>query len=188
MNRKTKLLTLLLFIIPIYLIYNSIDRKIIYTTLGDHSYLYNYYDFISDRLRDKDKLKYLNNYNNEDYMINDIYNDIKHKNSLKKDLRESNLLTISIGKNDLIYLSNKYNLFITKKYIKKDLIKLINEIRKYYKKNIYILGMGNNIDNIYREVSSNYNKVYYIENNNDSINKYLNNSKVAQRIIKMLEK
>ena len=68
---------------------------------------------------------------------------------MKQALRDANILTISIGLNDLIYrksiqtnnIGNKEDIIIQNIMI--DLDELITEIKKYYKYEIYIIGYYN---------------------------------------------
>ena len=204
MKRKMKkLILLIILIIPtIYIIYifNN-NHNINYTSLGDgyaqgiNSYgiiNYSYSDYLKDYLLDINKL---GNYNNEfsykNATINSLYNDIitnKHinNNNLKQLLRNTDILTLSIGLNDLLFkLSIEDN-------IKKDIYKeikyeydlLIKEINKYYHKDIYVIGyyatpkVNHNYINELNKILKSNKKIIYINTAfiNKNSNKYLLNS------------
>lgn len=199
MNRKVKLFSLSLFLIVIYYIYINVNPPIEYLDLGDNykeNRTYHYYDYITNYLRKKNKLKNFNNYTSDDYLIEDIYNEISNS-SLKKDLREAKILTISIGKNNILYLKGKgkSNKEI-KNSIKTNIEELIKEIRKYYKRDIYLLGIENkntyqdvtnDINRLYRKEAKRIPKLYYIETNN-LLEKGPYEKEISKRIIKKLEK
>ncbi|MBQ3468962.1 MAG: hypothetical protein IJH18_02735 [Bacilli bacterium] len=199
MNRKVKLFSLSLFLIVIYFIYINVNPPIEYLDLGDNykeNRTYHYYDYITNYLRNKNTLKNFNKYTSDDYLIEDIYNEISNS-SLKKDLREAKILTISIGKNNILYLKGKgkSNKEI-KKSIKTNIENLINEIRKYYKRDIYLLEIDNkttyqditnDINRLYRKEAKRIPKLYYIETNN-LLEKGSYEKEISKRIIKKLEK
>ena len=199
MNRKVKLFSLSLFLIVIYFIYINVNPPIEYLDLGDNykeNRTYHYYDYITNYLRNKNTLKNFNKYTSDDYLIEDIYNEISNS-SLKKDLREAKILTISIGKNNILYLKGKgkSNKEI-KNSIKTNIEKLIKEIRKYYKRDIYLLEVDNkntyqditnDINRLYRKEAKRIPKLYYIETNN-LLEKGSYEKEISKRIIKKLEK
>jgi len=204
MQRKLKkLLFLVLLIIPIIYIIYSFNNKnnINYTSLGDGYALginsygiinYGYSDYLKDYLIKENKLQsYNKDYTNKNATINSLYNDIvtnKHINNtnIKQLLRNTDILTISIGLNDLLfkmYLENDINTDIYKE-IKSEYNLLIKEITKYYYKDIYLIGYysnskinDKNINKLNKILKSN-NKVTYINTSFISKNsqKYLLNS------------
>ncbi|MCI8347028.1 MAG: hypothetical protein HFJ12_03655 [Bacilli bacterium] len=166
LKKYLKLIVLMLICILVYLIYNTNNHyNITYISLGDGFAMgmnsdglkgYGYQDYLKDYLKSHKKLhKYYSDFSYQDIRINDLYKDIlinekdgKEEN-LKQALRESNLLTLSIGLNDLVY---QYSLVgdITESEaeeilskIEKDLEKLIKEIKKYYQYEIYLIGYQN---------------------------------------------
>lgn len=166
LKKHIKILVLIFTCLLIYLIYNKNNiNNITYLSLGDEYAMginsygvkdYGYNDYLKDYLEKNNKLhKYYNNFSYKEIRINDLYKDIliNEENSdgenLKKALRDSNLLTISIGLNDLIYrtsINNKLSNYQQEKIIsdiKKDYKKLLTEIRKYYRYDIYIIGYNN---------------------------------------------
>ena len=175
-KKHYKLIIFLLIIFTIFMIYkNNHNHYYNYTSLGDgyakgiNSYgieEYGYSDFIKDSLQKSKKLKlYTKDYTSKDESINNLYDaiatnekiTINHsEKNIKEILRESNLVTITIGLNDLIYHIaitpnlNEYKLNSIMNNIKKELTRLIKEIKTYYPKTIYIIGYPNiPFENIY---------------------------------------
>lgn len=233
MSRKVKLLILMLSIPIIYIIYilNS-SKNINYLSLGDDLALgvnsfgisnYSYSDYFKDHLKQKEMLHlYLNNYAEKNKSITELYNDLltnkkitvnKQVYNLKKTIRESEVLTLSIGQNDIkneinnleksIITPNDYNNIVNKIYKKYEI--LLNEITKYFKGDMYILSTYYT-NNKEKEVSiSLNNKIqnYCINNSINYINiefigkpEYLDNKKsslpndnayyiIGKRLIKM---
>lgn len=164
-KKHLKLIVFIITCILIYIIYsnNSNIKNINYISLGDgyakgiNSYgenSYGYSDYLKDYYDDNNRLNNYYNYSEDDIKIKDLYNEIiinrQHNNeSIKQSLREANILTISIGLNDLIYKNSiqtsNFNSGKTKSIqnIIIDLDQLITEIKKYYKKDIYLIGYYN---------------------------------------------
>ena len=113
MKRKIiKLLSLLLIVLSVYEIYNNFKvNKINYVSLEEG--ITSYGDYLNDYL--KDKIRTDNKYPS----MNIAYK-IKNNNKIKRNLRESDLVT---------YLTNNNNLE-TK----------LKEIRKYAKKDLIVIG------------------------------------------------
>lgn len=200
MNRKIKLLSLSLFLIIIYLIYNNVNPPLEYLDLGDNykeNRTYHYYDYIANYLREKEELRKFDKYTNDNYLIEDIYHKIVSTNTLKKDLREAKVLTISIGKNDIIYLKSKEkNNKEIKETIKISIKNLLKEIKKYYKRDIYLLEIDynnayqdiiNDINKLYQKEAKKEEKIHFIKTN-DLPKKNSFEQKISKRIIKKLEK
>ncbi len=157
--KKTILLILTIFlIIIIYNLFNT--KKINYVMIGDNlsnslndnfnKYIYNYLEksnrlgnfntlFSSnkiDKLIENIKINKTIRWNNKDYYI-------------KKVLRESDLLIVSIGIIDLYNNYDKYDINNNYKYINKlydNISNLIMEIKKYTKGKIVFLGYYNPTD------------------------------------------
>lgn len=165
-KKYIKIIVLILTCLLIYMIYSKTStNNITYLSLGDGYAMgincygvkdYGYSDYLKDYLEKNNKLhKYYNDFSYKEIRINDLYKDIlinKENNNgenLKQALRSSNLLTISIGLNDLVYKTSitgklsTYQQKIIINDIKTDYKKLINEIQKYYKYDIYIIGYNN---------------------------------------------
>lgn len=165
-KRHYKLLIFLLIIFVIFIIYKTNHYNYFnYTALGDGYALginsygdqgYGYSDFLRDRLQKEKKLNiYTKDFANKYQSINVLQeNIVSNKKIISKDieknikqtLRESDLVTLTIGLNDLIYYiaitpnMNDYKLEKIIVKIEKDIKKLIDEINKYYQKEIYIIG------------------------------------------------
>lgn len=166
MKKLIKLFILIIISLSVYFIYNLKDTStIIYTSLGDgfadgiNSYgdkNYGYSNYISDNLKKEESLNrsYLN-FTSKDMTINDLRSLIllnihdNNQNNIRQVLRETDLLTISVGINDLIYKMNVEN--ITTNHQKEKIITEIvdnlditlQELQKYYQKNIYLIGYYN---------------------------------------------
>ena len=172
-----KIFCLLILIIIVYTIYYfNHTEKINYISIGDSLSLgmdangntnYGYSKYIANYLKDKNMLKkYNNTFSSSGTRITDLLNDIKinktiTKNnqslSIKKCLRESNLVTLSIGTDDILskitFSTNTVETLTNENIIEiansnlKSLDSLLNEIRKYAKGNIILIGYYNTIDN-----------------------------------------
>lgn len=175
-RKHYKLIIFLLVIFVIFLIYKENHNHYFnYTSLGDgyalgiNSYSeidYGYSDYIKDELLTDKRLKlYTKDFSKKDQSIEHLYESITTNEkitidsmeiNLKQTLRESNLITMTIGLNDLIYHvaitpeMSEYQLNKIIEEIDNNLNKLIKEIKKYYPKTIYIIGYPNiPIENIY---------------------------------------
>ena len=195
MKKIIKLLALILVVITIYLIYNLTNKNNkTYIALGDslsvgiNSYNgedYSYSDYFKDYLIKTNKLSlYTKEYTDKNKMIKDIYNDIltdktvtiKEKNyNIKELLRESDVITLSIGLNDIIFEYNtkgrnisEYEEDIIIDNIFKEYKSLIKELKKYYQKKIYIIGYFKNntkYDSLIEKLNRRYKD--YAEEEND---------------------
>lgn len=165
-KKHYKLIILILIIFVVFLIYKTNHNNYFnYTSLGDGYALginsygekdYGYSDFIKDELQKEKKLNvYTKEFAEKDQSINHLYESIvtnekkqidKVEKNLKQILRESDLVTLTIGLNDLIYHiaitpnMNEYKLEKIIKSMKEDIKRLITEIKTYYQKEIYIIG------------------------------------------------
>lgn len=188
LKKHYKLLVFIIVCLSIFLIFKeNNNHNINYTAIGDNFALgenaygqvdYGYSDYIKDYLSENLKLnKYTKAFSKKDASINSLYQDISLNKkvlqdgkiiNIKQTLRESNIVTISVGLNDLIYkicitnnlTESKLDEIISS--IELDFNQLIKEIRKYYKKDIYIIGYYN-IDsntNKYQDAIKKLNKVY----------------------------
>lgn len=208
-----KHLKLILFIITcllVYLIYHtsSTRDKINYISLGDgyaegincyEKKDYGYTDYLKEEIRKKNHLNYyFEGFSKKENSINDLYKNIlinernKKQEGIKQALRESNLLTITIGFNDLLYkksltptiLESRQKEIIQEIILELD--QLMMEIKKYYKKEIYLVGYYNfypqdSVDKILLDLLNKEYKKYakrknitYIEIEND-LSKYYEN-------------
>ena len=228
MSRKTKLLILILLSLSVYFIYknnNHNDLKI--TSIGDslilgtnsygikcHSYIDYYQDYLIER---NIHIEINNTYSQESLTISQLLEKIKTTPQIKRDLLESNQVILNIGYNDLIYKlalaekKNQINLTKILSEIDKDYHNLLEEIRKYYKNPVIIIGYYSTINDDYytslgiKRLNNNIQKatnIIYIDTSKILSNnkKYFSNpkshypnqiayQKIAQEIItKTLEK
>lgn len=181
------------------------DNKINYVVLGDSVAAgvnpygeigYSYADYFKEYLEDNKKLgRYIKGYATSGYTTSDIITDINTNKkiiennteiNIREALRESDIVTISIGANDFLKgmsidninlnditdYKNKINV------ITKDIDELLNLIRKYAKNKIILIGYYNpfpilftsyekNIDELFnyqdqkfQEICNNYNIDY----------------------------
>lgn len=180
----------LLIIVSTMIIFNkNNNNNITYLNIGD-GYAkgldsfginrYGYGDYLRDKLQNHNELKeYINIFTDNNMTIDNIENYIvnsnycvskKQKKSFKGYLQEADLITLSIGINDLKYENLSEELDSTK--MNESLVKvetkfnnLIKEIKKYYKHTIYVIGYPiNNLDSYYLSMSiRQYND--FLENN-----------------------
>ena len=197
MKKRQKLLLMtIIIIVSIFTMYKLFySDKISYIALGDSlaeginpygERGFGYADFIQDELKSKNKLDYYTKkYSESGYKIQDVINELNNP-ELKKELRESDLVTISIGANDFLARINKNNLNINEISNYKEIVKeiipgidnCIKEIRKYAKEDLVIVGYYNPIpflfntsekdldllfsyiDDEYNKISKKYNAIY----------------------------
>jgi hypothetical protein len=158
---KKILLLSLVFLIVFVIYYFNADKKTYYLSIGDYlSYGIDNFDNIngySENIKNnyKNNLKNYVNYSTyDDYRVMDLINDINYNKELKYNNKEyklqnllikANLITLSIGMNDLIYKKN-----IDYDYVDSlldDIDKLFILIRKYNKDQIYFLSFYDVINN-----------------------------------------
>jgi lysophospholipase L1-like esterase len=187
MNRKKKLLVLLLLSLSVYFVYQFTGKKkLTYTVLGDSfsmgensygGYTYGYEDYLLDSFKEDINVEFIDFYTSKNENINTLYNkflkdDIevinKKSYNLKRVLTESDIITISIGLNDVFYecyvdknvFNSQYKEDKLVKYIYKNFKNLMNELLKYGS-NIYVIGYPerNEYKNIVEKLNNKY-KVY----------------------------
>lgn len=160
MKKYLKLILLIFTLLSIYFIYQKTKEKnIIYLPLGDTFLIseeYNYLDIVTEELKENQKLRFsTQEYLNSEQSLLSLYQDIKYNKKIEIEekemnirhlLREANLLTLSIGLNDLreevhkqkeIDLQTGHEIIAN---IENRLDQTINEIEKYYKGDIYLIG------------------------------------------------
>lgn len=193
MSRPIKLLILIIMSLSVYFIYQSTKESTVQIlSLGDglskgiNSYTivdYSHLNYYEDYLKSKNKkVKVISDYSREDLTIHELLEEIKTNNTLKRDLMESHKLFITIGYNDLLYkMSLEEDISIPKlnnivDEINTEYKELLEEIKKYYKNEIIIVGYPkSNKDDYY--INLGIRKLNRILNNNTFINTYnlLNN-------------
>lgn len=167
MNRKKKLLILLLLSLSVFFVYKLSGKKhITYTVLGDSfsmgensygGYTYGYEDYLRDYLGTNKRVEFIDLYTNKNENIITLHNRVLNNNSeiikkknynIKKVISESDIITISVGLNDIIYEYyinknvpiNQYKEDKIVKYIYNNFKNLMKEILKYKNNNIFIIG------------------------------------------------
>ena len=162
---KKIIFTILVVIITFLIYFFNRSEKIYYLSLGDYlSYGINNFNNVnnsySNNLKDyyKENLdNYVNYSNYDDYRVMDLINDINYNElvtyenkeyKLQNLLIKANLITLSIGMNDLIYKSNfEIDLYEYTDQLLRDIDNLFKLIRKYNKDEIYFLSFYNVINN-----------------------------------------
>lgn len=173
MKRRYKLLIgfIITGIILVVIFFITKDRKVYYLSLGDslavgqmpdNSLNKSYGDYIKDYLEDRNILEFYtkgfakNGYRSID-LLNDVNNNKKIKEgkkeiSIKNALIKADIVTVSIGGNDLLYKLNlSSSIDITEfddiySYVDEvigDINKLLFELRKNCKEQIIVLGLYN---------------------------------------------
>jgi len=190
-----KILFFIIIIICIYFIYQVNNNRLDYMDIGDSSSLginsygnktYGYNDYIKNYLETNN---FLNSYNNifskSKYRISELNNDIINNKdviynnrtyNIRKSLRETDLLTIFIGMDEVIDLINRNNTSEIDNLIN-NMDNLIKNIKLYCKNKIILIGYYNPYDNIdlyklfsyisdkYIEIAKKYNIIYVDINN-----------------------
>lgn len=235
MKKHLKLIVLLLAVSSIYLIYNLNNKNnITYISIGDSLSLgensygatnYGYSDYFKDYLEKNNLLAtYNKTYTSKTKTINDLYKEVllddqtlidNNSYNLKRLLRDSEIVSLSIGLNDLIFEYSLKNGQITE-YEEDRIINtvfnnyknLIEEIKKYYHYPIYIIGYYENntkydylirkLNNRYKNYCEEENDIYidtsFISNNKiyfDNPSSYYPNNlaykKISQKMIRLYQ-
>ena len=147
-----KIIVPILIIFWVFIIYKFNDKNLIdYMVLGDsislgvNSYgnkTYGYNDYIKTYLENNNLMhKYNNYFSKNNYKIQELIEDINNNKNIvyndktyniKKELREADLLTISIGMDELVHFLNKDNIEFNK--IKNELEEMVLEMDNLLKK------------------------------------------------------
>lgn len=163
-----KILIIGVIILSVFIIYlTTIDKKVYYLALGDQIslgmtedgyYKKSYTEYIKEYLEENNKLEiFVSDFQTQGYHITDIINDINNNKeieetgkTIKNALIKADIITISIGTNDIISKIDEekkltkidYNK-ITKNInqISNDLEKLLKQIREYCKEDIILVGI-----------------------------------------------
>ena len=165
-----KIISILIFFLSCYFIYNlTIDNELFYLSIGDgiakgitdegNVSEYNYTDSIKYYLTSKNKLKGFNNsFVNKDYRITDLLRIIKYKEEIVVDndhisinelLKKADIVTISLGMNELYYkiLVDNNNIYSYIDGMLSDMKLLLKEVDRYNHKKVIVLGYYNTKDN-----------------------------------------
>lgn len=184
MKRRYKLLIGFIIagviLISIFLI--TKDKKIYYLSLGDslaagqtpnNTISLSYGDYVAEYLKDKEVLEfYTKGFTKSGYRSIDILNDLKNNKKIKVDGKEislkhalikADIVTVSVGANDLFYKLNIGNEFDLNEfddiytYVDEsinDIDKLLKELRKSCKEEILIFGFYNPFTNFSSSLSN----------------------------------
>ena len=163
-KRQKLLLIMIVIIISVFAVYQlSHTNKLSYIALGDSlaegqnpygEISYGYADYIADYLRQNKKLKnYTKKYSQNDYKTIDIINQLEVDTEIRKDLRESDIVTVSIGANDFLNRIKKTDLDVREIKNYQEIVNNIipgvdlclKEVRKYAKEKLIIVGYYNPI-------------------------------------------
>lgn len=194
---KRIILFISVFLIVFLIYYFNADKKVYYLSLGDYlSHGINNFEKIdnsySNNIKNKYKAnlkRYVNYSTIDDYRVMDLINDINYNKEIEYDNRKyrmqnllvkSNLITLSIGMNDLIYKKNIDYDYVDN--LLNDIDDLLKLIRKYNKDKIYFLGFYNVINNSdlidytnkRLENICNKNRIIYVDISN--LNQYIINN------------
>lgn len=179
MKKLVKLIILIILSMSVYIVYNKTTptKKIIMNigdglSLGINSYgikEYGFVDYYKEQISRKDINIITNSqYSKKDLTIKELQSYFQTIPKIKKELSEAHLLFLTVGYNDLIYKCKIEENLTTSKLqknieeIEKDYNSLIEEIKKYYKNEIIVIGY-------YR----NTNQDEYVNNGIRRLNHYL---------------
>lgn len=165
-----KIISILILFLSCYFIYNlTIDNELYYLSIGDgiakgitnegNVSVYNYADNIKNYLTSKNKLKGFNNsFVDKDYRITDLLRIIKYKEeivvnndhiSINELLKKADIVTISLGMNELYYkiLVDNNNIYSYIDGMLNDMKLLLKEVDRYNHKKVIVLGYYNTTNN-----------------------------------------
>lgn len=188
-----KVLIPLLLILLIYIIYKTNDNNLIdYMVIGDsisnglNSYgnkTYGYNDYIKSYLDNNNMLHKYNDYFIKDkYSIKELISDIDNnkeiihndkKYNIRKELREADILTISIGMDELVKILNNDNINKNIDDMVKNMDILLKKITSLSKSKVILIGYYNpnnkytkETDRFFSYISDKYNSIckkYHVE-------------------------
>ena len=197
MNKLIKLISLIIISLSVYFVYyKTYNSYYQITAIGDQLLLgtdnkgfrdSNYIDYYKEYIKkEKNKVIIDKTYSKKNQTIENYLQLLKNSPEAKRKLIDSNLVIITLGYNDLVY-----NLSIEEKndertinnviiQIKKNYNELIKEIKKYYHKDIIVIGYNENINDNYinkgikelNNILEDNKKVYFIDTYNLLNNRY----------------
>lgn len=161
-----KIILVLFLFLSCYFIYKwTIDDKIYYLTIGDYLSIGNneydtngYSNYVKKYLENKDKLEgYNNNWTNKDYRITDLLRIIKYNETIEIDnqvislnqlLKKADLITVSVGMNELYYKIslNIDNIYTYLDEMLQDMDELLGYIDLFNHHDVFVLGYYNVTD------------------------------------------
>ena len=156
-----KVILILILFLSCYFIYNkTIDEKIYYLTIGDSlskgineqgELTYGYNDYVRDYYQKKNLLKeYNKNFTDNDYRIIDIikileYNEKKEEQSLNYLIKKADVITISLGMNELYdkLEKNTNNIYTFIDEMINNYSKILSYISLSHNKKVFVIGYYN---------------------------------------------
>ena len=158
---KKILVTIFIIIIVaiIYIVFK--DDKIYYVSISDRlNNDYSYKDYIKDYLDELNILEKYSDISDIDNRITDIIRNIEDNQeydgkNIKNILIKADILTLSVGYNDIITKMDKYNIYTMYGYIDtflSDLNSLYSLLREYDKEKIIMLGYYNPYSSKYNDI------------------------------------
>ncbi|MBQ9181591.1 MAG: SGNH/GDSL hydrolase family protein [Bacilli bacterium] len=207
MKIKTILVCIILTV-SIFLIYlTNIDKKIYYVSINDYKKdsLKKYDEFLLKSINNLEI--FINEFSNENLRLTDVINNIEKnveikkgnkKISIKHALIKADILTLSLGNNELLYKikTQSNNLYDTIDQIIDDYDNLLNVIRTYCKEKIFVIGINYktedekiiNVIKYYNKKLKDLSKSYNINFIDITINDEVKqNEEIAQNINKILK-
>ena len=165
-----KIIFILILFLSCYLIYKfTFNDKYDYLVIGDaiskgvniyDTKVYGYSYYVRDYLKENKKLKSFNDsFTNSGYRISDIirmikYNETKNVNgyeyNINKLIKEADIITISLGMNELYYKFNNdtVNIYNYMNDIVSEMDELLGLINRFEHKDVIVLGYYNVLDKI----------------------------------------
>ena len=163
MKKKIILVLIILILILFFSFPNLYKNKINYTLLGDiktfsnNIISKNFSDLIYEELNKKNETNYNKDFIQKDIRIIDIINNIKENKkindiNIQKLLKDSNIIILSIGNNELNYKLSKYDnndkeIYLYLNDALNDYKYLLNLIKKYNNGKIFIISTYNDTNN-----------------------------------------
>jgi len=164
MKIKTLLILSLIFILVFIIYLTTIDKEVYYLNISIDPNNNTYDKYIYSYLEEKGKLeKYVNGFVTSDDRVTDLINIIndnksininKNKQTIKNALIKADLVTLSIGLNDINYkvgYSSINELYDYADSFLKDINQLLKLIREYCKEDIIMIGYYNTYGSYYDE-------------------------------------
>lgn len=156
---KKFIVLILVFFVVLFIYIVNIDDKVYYLALGDsyslgmtpyNGYDYGFNDYVKDYLENNNKLEeYIKDFSKSGYRTIDLLRDIEDNKtisikekelSIQQALIKADLVTLSIGTNDIINISS---ISVDNSYVSEamnDMESLLSMIRKYCKEKIIAVG------------------------------------------------
>lgn len=156
-----KVFFILILFLSCYFIYNkTTNDKVYYLTIGDslskgtNEYgvvSYGYNEYVKDYLEGSNQLEGFNKtYTDNDYRIIDVikaleYNEKKDNYSLNRLIKKADIITISLGMNELYYKleKNNQNIYTYIDNMIKNYEKLLTYINRFHHEKVFVLGYYN---------------------------------------------